>query len=322
MKAGITSDRKAIGQYIEIDGNPNVLNMEHRGDEHKGQVIYLISEQGGGCGFCAEVKCLLEQLLWAERYGFTPKVQYGDGYAYSDKGINGFEQFFKPIGNGVDDTKAMNILLSKQAYIEDLEKNFAKNGYSLSSGFTDELCEIASKYLNIKRDLKERFDREFSEMFDGEKVLGVHYRGSDYKVGYNDHPKMATIEQTEEQINIAMQTMEFERIFLATDDSNAKEYFQNKYRDTLKVYDDVQRTDSDTSVIFGESDRENHKYKLGFEILRDVYSLSLCEGLVGGVSQVTYVSSLFKKARGDDFDYKKIIDNGVNRNRKNFRPDR
>ena len=84
------------------------------------------------------------------------------------------------------------------------------------------------------------------------------------------------------------------------------------------MYADVFRSDNDTSVAFSKSDRKYHHYLLGYEIARDMYTLSLCDGLVAGKSSVSYLSNLYKHSRDEEYEYMKIIDNGNNVNENSF----
>ncbi len=319
--AGIIGNKKLVGEYIEINGDPDKFCVKHNGEAYPGSVIYLIREQGGGCGFCAELKLLLEQLWFAESYGFIPKVFYdGAQYLYSDgEGGNAFEQFFEPVGDEVNVSDALNVIISKPSYAAWIESKYSPNGYQLGDEFVSRLVHVMRKHIHIKKELEDEFKAAYYKMFNSKKVLGVHYRGSDYKVGYKDHPKMTKLDQTIEAIDVALNSSDYEMIFLATDDSDAAKTLEERYQGIIKMYKDVQRTSGDVSVAFIDNERANHRYLLGKEILRDVFSLSLCDGLVGGVSQVTFCANLFKKAGLEEYKDYHIIDNGINTDGKAFK---
>lgn len=44
---------------------------------------------------------------------------------------------------------------------------------------------------------------DLKDIFDNSKVLGVHFRGTDYKAGYQNHPVAVQIEQTITQVKKA-----------------------------------------------------------------------------------------------------------------------
>ena len=115
--------------------------------------------------------------------------------------------------------------------------------------------------------------------------------------------KIAEIEQVEEK---------FDKIFLATDDQEAIDVFQKRFGDKVCYYEDVYRGEGNVSVAFSSDLREYHRYLLGLEVLRDVYTMAQCEGLIGGISQVAYCAQIMKRGMGSEFSYFKILDKGIN----------
>ena len=60
-------------------------------------------------------------------------------------------------------------------------------------------------------------------------------------------------------------------------------------------------------------DRPLHYYKLGLEVLRDVYTLASCDGLICGLSHVSCAARYIKSAKGEMFEDIKILDSGMNK---------
>ena len=324
--AGIKADRNLISEYIEIQGNPNDLHIEHNGSLYEGKVIYLIDAVGEGYGFFAEIKTLLENLMFADQYGFIPCVRFGTKFTYYDESYdettNAFEYYFMPIGENIFPEKACNLLHSKAEYGQSLDVVYNPNpdGSHLSEEFANRLAHMIDKYIHIKPSILEDFNFEFDRIRSGnQKIVGVHYRGGDYKCNYNQHPKSISISETDSLLEECFYEKNYDVAFLATDDVEAYEYFKGKYGDRIHSFDDVIRTNEETSVAFSSSNRDKHKYKLGLEVLRDMYLLSRCDGLICGLSQVTNVARLFKKARGEEYMYIQVIDKGINRNLKKFK---
>lgn len=90
--------------------------------------------------------------------------------------------------------------------------------------------------------------------------------------------------------------------------------FENKYGEKLCYYKDVERGSTNKSVAFCKNNREQHKYLLGLEVIRDMYTLSKCDSLIAGVSQVPICAQINKISRGEKYEVVKIIDKGINRN--------
>lgn len=78
------------------------------------------------------------------------------------------------------------------------------------------------------------------------------------------------------------------------------EQFKEKFGSKL-VYYDVIRSNGTVMNCFIEKERENHHYLLGLEIIRDVYTLAACQGLVCGMSYVSFIVQVLKKANNQTF---------------------
>ena len=108
------------------------------------------------------------------------------------------------------------------------------------------------------------------------------------------------------------------KIFLATDDMNILKEFVTKYEDNVIYYSDVIRSDDMRSVAFYENNRDKNNYKLGLEVIRDMYTLSCCDGLVAGISQVAICAQINKLARKEFYEDIMIINKGIYKNHHYF----
>ena len=88
----------------------------------------------------------------------------------------------------------------------------------------------------------------------------------------------------------------------------------------MKVYQDTFRDEGGgESIAFSTNKRENHKYLLGLEVLRDEYTLTCCEGLVCGYSNVTFMARIMRRGWFEkDFQDYVLINNGIYHNNNNF----
>ncbi len=322
--AGITGNEDVIGRYIPINGNPDDFHISHLGSDYKGVIIYKICNIGNGFGFFAEFKMLLLGLLFADKYGFIPSVEFNTDFLYYDSDMskidNPFEYYFEPIGGAYNTNEAMNVIQSKieYSYSMECELNPETDGYHNTDELSDQLALVISKYIRIKPDLKKEFDDEFMSMCGNQKVLGVHYRGTDFKMEYNKHPAIVTIDQTIENVKKQLNTKGYQLIYLATDDKDAVLSFRRSFGEKLVLFDDVPRSDGNKSIARSENSRYANHYKLGKEVLRDMYFLSKCDGLVCGLSQVSYAARLFKMSRGENYCSMTILDNGINNNYREY----
>jgi len=117
-----------------------------------------------------------------------------------------------------------------------------------------------------------------------------------------------------------LNTKDYEQIFLATDENAVVERFKKEFGEAVKVYDDTYRDDgSGESIAFSKSDRKNHHYRLGLEVLRDQYMLTHCEGIVCGYSNITFIARVMRRAWFErEWEDYCLINNGLYHNKNSF----
>ena len=317
-------DKRFSHDVAMWDMNADQLTLEHGGKYNDGSIIYIIREQGNGYGFFAEFKSMLCELLFADSLGLKPTVYYGEEYAYYEEqrekiSNNAFSYYFRMKETIFNAYESRNVVYSKSCHVEYIGNIYRGIGYSSSEIFEETLAYVYQKYVEILPDLEYEFNEIIQNMFQGRKILGIHYRGTDFKQGYNGHPRVTQFDQIIEAIKKALKEIQFDYIFLATDDMEAYYKFQAEFGARVKSYEDVYRSDAEVSVAFSKSSRKDHHYLLGKEVLRDAYTLSKCHGMISGVSQVSFGARIFKKSRNEKYEYLKIIDNGINKSNKEFK---
>ncbi len=317
-------DEEYVDFFLQREYNPMLLEFESRGTEYTEKPFCIIRENGNGWGFFAEFHSLLDRMIFAELLNMTPVVVWKDKFLYYENGgvdgtINAYEYFFnQPAGYREEDIqKARLVTYSKSLQAPWIEKAFEK-GPDLSEQYKNRLAQAYRKYISFNQKTEEKLQEAYQQLIQGKKTIGVHYRGTDFKANYDGHPVNVKVEQDFEAINEAMENNHFEQIFLATDDAPALAAFKKEYGEKVVCFSDVVRGDTNKSVAFSESNRSCHHYKLAFEVLRDMYILSQCDGLIAGISQVSIIARVAKAARNEEYSYLKIIDNGKNRNNKKF----
>ena len=314
------NDEEYVSFFLDRETNPLLLEFKSYGKENMQNRFYVINETGRGYGFFAEVHALLAKLAFADLFKFTPIVSWGKEFLYyEEKEVNAFESYFKqPTSFTLEDIKKSRfVAFSKIAQGAWIEQNLEK-GADISPSYERMMGEVYKKYIFLNDNIQKKLDEETKSILQNKKTLGVHFRGTDFKMNYDNHPVAVTIEQEFEAIDQAMKLYDFEQIFLATDEIRAVDKFKEKYGLQIVCYSDVFRGDTNVSVAFSQSDRENHRYQLGYEVLRDMYTLSLCDGFIAGISQVSICARIAKRARDEEYKYLKIIDNGKNHNGKQF----
>lgn len=313
------NDEAFINKVLLVDKNPYSVEFREFGKNNPDKIIFMIPNLVCLDGFCAELRNTLKLLAYAERYGFTPYVYYGKDFLYSEKQLlngtnNPFEYYFDQTCSLSYESvmHSANVVLAeiRHAQMIDLACGIKPHSYEMNEKNISKLGEIYKKYIRINSFSMQKINKDCIELLEGStRVLGVHHRGTDYKKIYKYHPKYVTVEEKISEIEQVQE--KYDMIFLATDDQEAIKVFQKKFGSRVCCYRDVYRGGGSTSVAFSKDARVNHKYLLGLEVLRDVYTLAQCEGLVAGISQVAYCARIMKRATGSEFSYFKIIDKGI-----------
>ena len=314
-----------LEHVLDAYRNPDYLHLYTYGDDYKGETIYLVDEQGNGVGFFAELGVTLIKLYFADERGFTPYVHWGKNYLYYEQGgINGEENaflyYFMQASHVKKIDKARHLVKSEMRHYEQVKALFGAVSYEVSEEYVDAMAQMMKKYIRYNEKTEKYLKQHREELLGDKKTLGVHYRGTDFRKQYNNHPVAVQVEQTIEAVKKLFDKKGYEQIFLATDENEAVRRFKEVFGDRVKFYQDTYRDEGgDDSIAFSKSDRAHHKYLLGLEVLRDEYTLVCCDGLVCGYSNVTFIARIMRRGwlEKDYQDYV-LIDNGIYHNNNNF----
>lgn len=306
--------RMLAGEY----NNSDWLHLYSRGDEYSGQIIYHIEEYGGQVGFFCELIFTLLRLAFADERGLTPYVYWGKEHLYYEtEGVEGeynvFCYYFEPVSQVKNIERASFVVDSSDEQMHELQNRFDHHGYAFSEQYIKTLALMTKKYLRYNAKTKAFLENEFVSLIGNKKTLGVHFRGTDYRRQYNNHPIFVTLEQEIEKVRELMETGKYELIFLATDEQEAVNAFTREFGDQLKAYSETFRaSEGNESVAYSHSDRKNHHYLLGLEAIRDQYTLSRCAGLVCGLSNLSITARIMHYAWYDQpYENMVLIDNGT-----------
>lgn len=312
---------------ISIRENPCEIVIEKRGDLHRGELYYEINPVIKYEGFFAVFRRLLTALYFSDEIGAKPYVEFSKDFIYAEKQpingvLNPFEYYFEPIKpileKDIDYANAVVRFCSK--HIKLIERLNSKDQltYQVSEEYLQKLSGTFSKYIHLNSIISQYISNSQQHLNLTTKTLGVHCRGTDFNVGSKNHPIIVTVNEYFETIDRLLEKGHYDRIFLATDDSNRLQKFIEHYGDKLCYFDDVARTTGNEGVHFSNNTRDNHHYQLGAEVIRDVYTLAACDGLVASMSQVSICTRIAKRASGKYSD-EIIIDKGVVLSGKGFK---
>ncbi len=305
--------------------NPDFLTLHSFGDEYHGKIVYHIEEFGRSVGFFSEFLFALMQLYFAEDRGFIPYIHWGNNFLYYETdGIqgeyNGFLYYFELVSEVMDVNHAAHVVTATGDHIRYVQDTLNTHGYDVTTEYIDVLSVMIRRYIRYNEKTETYLKSGYRMLIGDKKALAVHFRGTDYKRQYNNHPVFVTIEQEIEKVRELIHAKDYEIIFLATDEQEAVEIFKKEFGEMVRAFDDTWRADGgDESIAFSHAERKNHHYLLGLEVLRDQYMLTRCDGLVCGISNLTLAARLMRKAWYDkDYDDLVVIDNDLCHNDRRF----
>lgn len=173
-------------------------------------------------------------------------------------------------------------------------------------------AKVYRKYIRLKPEVQSYIDENMESVLGDRKCVGVHVRGTDFRNEYRDHAKVVTLDQYMDAAEEAIKKHGFERIFLATDEEATVAEFRKRFGDKVVCYGDIFRSTDGEPVHFSDGKRKDHKYRMGLEVMRDMYTLAECDGLICGYSNVSITSRIVRLASGKPYEYENVISNGFN----------
>ena len=304
------------------------MNPRHLGLANKDKTIYVICENNGALGFFAMYRYWLEYLYFADICGYYPVISGGSKFAYREEGRvlgkkNPFEYYFyQPAGVELKQVRSSyHVICSHKLHrtIVELVYTGRYSNYFSNSNYMDAMSGIVKKYMKFNDRTWQFLTNGLNKLgFKNKKMIGVHVRGTDFRSNYNKHPVYVTAEDCFSEIERISKEKSYDKIFVATDDKRILGQFIERYGDRICYYADVVRNDRNKSVIFEEKNTKNYKYRLGLEVIRDMYTLANCDALVAGISQVAICAQINKLAMEEAYEDVIIIDKGINKNQRNF----
>lgn len=314
-------------RFMSGEGS-NVLRLESHGQKNGNAVVYKIEINTSTDGFFALFRATLNYLYFADLLHMKPVVIWGKQVPYAEtytfQGTdNAFAYYFKQTASIAEaeilQSKYMvQSMWSHQSIAENIKEQ--AQGYDRTENYLRKMGETARRHISFNEITNQKLCKDLESLSFNGRVLGLHVRGTDYRTTYKNHPVMAANEDYFAIVDHLFAEKAFEQIFLATDDLEILHAFIERYGECVKYYQDVTRGDEKTSVAFSRLKREHHHYLLGYEVLRDAYTLSRCEGFIGNLSQVSIGTQILKYSRSESFKFINIVDRGIHKQGQKFAP--
>ncbi len=291
-KEDLISKKKDFFNYINSFGT---LNAD--------KTFYIIKREPG-TGLFSNLTFVLNHLKIAKINNFIPFVDMENFYSIynEEKSIkstsNAWEYYFKNLSEfKIEEIyKSKNVLITENTFYKFFD-------YSINS---NNLISIFNNEIFLKENLSKLINKIKKNIFKNKKILAIHFRGTSYKQSPG-HPFPATKKQMIELTKEILNKENIDLIFLSTEEKNYLNIFKKKFPKQLFYLESSYR--SDKNDAFKIYPRNNHRYKLGKEILIETYLMSFADYFVYVDSNVSKVVLALNKNKNTK---NIIIENGYN----------
>lgn len=261
-------------------------------------------------GFFAYFMMALEQIKFSKTHELEPVVCFDEPHNHfyePEYSKNMWENYFEPVSmissSDLEKVEGRKVTFIDSTYHDRLGQYSdppADLGSDLEFWFEAHRAQkavLTKKYIKPKRFILDMVDRFHSECMSGEKVLGIHVRGTDKEVDQKgrryeaEESHVRKIEPSEyfPYVDEYLSCNPRAKIFIATDQQQYLDQFIEKYGQKI-ITNNVMRTRGDEPLFRLNS---GNKYLRGVEVLCDSLILSKCDYLFKGYSNVAEAAICF-----------------------------
>jgi hypothetical protein len=296
IKRNLFSKRSSFDKRIKIrsdiisNRNLNYF-IKNFGNKNRNIIFYVIQRLRGG-GMFSNLNFVLHHLKIAKDLNCIPIVdmqnfptKYNE-FRPIDKSFNAWDYYFKPLNK----YKLSEVYKSKFVIIVDGKTN-GLSEFDTFRNLNSEHYKIYKKMIKFKPYIIYEVNKFIKNNFEGQKILGVHFRGTDMK-NQERHPFPATPNQIIGQINKNIRKYNYKKIFLVTEEKKYLDILLKKFKDKI-IY--TQSFRSNKSNIFEQNIRKNHRYKIGKENIIDMLLLAKTDRIICTNSHLPDASRFINK---------------------------
>lgn len=256
----------------------------------KNKIKFYIIRISPGAGFFSNFGYVLNHLKIADDRNLIPVIDmknFPTHYNEINKinnSKNSWEYYFQKVSK----FKLKNIYKEKNIYYS--EKKTLKY-FIHDYGNSKILKKIKNKYIKLSPTIFKKFNKLTKFIFkNNRKVLGVYYRAGDMRTAPK-HPFPPTITQIINATKKIIKKDKCNYIFISSEDEKFIKKFKKIFKDYKINYLKCFRYNKLHPYFVYP--RQNHRYKLGRDILLEMLILSKCDSLIYSESNVIEASNVY-----------------------------
>lgn len=286
-----------------------VSELKTGNKKNKSRKFIVIWNQSIGMGIMSYVKNYLYYIEWATKKDLIPVIDMKNfpNSFLSEENENGWELFFEqPGGYSLEEVYESRKVKLGTGWLP--QKTSMFNDYFDIKSEEERLywCNLFSKYIRLNSVMKELLQQYRAKvMGNGEKVLGVYVRGTDYTKskphGHYIQPDARVVLQKAEEV---MAEYKCTRLFLSTEDADIFKMFKEYFKDTL-YYIERYRFSVKENEFLPQLARDKHMdyVKINRDYLCEMYLLAECDCMIGGQTGGT---EILKFMHTENYEYEYI----------------
>ena len=277
----------------------------------KGTILYNIFFNEKATGFFALVRGTIGLISFLKNNGLNITITWGNNTEYYDKryGENVFEYFYMPVCE-IDEKNVTGHVNISWNHLTTWSKVSGFNtSYNIGENEIIYLGSLYKKYFRLNNETEQYILSKINSLFTNkEQILGVHVRGTDYKIKHLNHPKFVPFIEYINIVKKLINERNYNKVFIATDDEDALMLFKNEFNDNLLYYPNSYRVTGTvgTHILGAENKRDN-----ALDVLTDAYTLAHCNALVCGLSQVSFAARYIKYSLNKSFDIVHVMSDKI-----------
>lgn len=258
------------------------------GSAHPDKTFYVIRRNYGYIGLFSIFITHLGRIKYALERGYIPVIDmqnYPNLYLEDDEigRVNAWEYYYhQPTEYNMEDVmQAKNVILSDMGIPEDRPTDDTEMLYN-EKGVLEQWRELSAKYARVQESILEASKKDWAHLFpNGERVLGVSVRGTDYaKLKPADHPIQPTVEQAVAKAKDSFQERPYDSILLSTEDIGFVTAFKEAFGDRVKCFDKEFVSYKEGIVADTVNVRKGERCLSGEEYFREKLLLCYCQDVL------------------------------------------
>lgn len=288
------------------------------GQDNPDKVFYVIRRHASRAGLFSFYATSLGSIVEAVSKGYIPVIDMQNSInpMLNEKSVgkeNAWDYYFMPPAGFTlrNISHSSNVILGSINPPEEFPDYSMIKGISDGEGESRELRKwrcAAHKYIHLKTEEEKIINRNHDLLSNGEKMIGVLCRGTDYvKLKPHGHPIQPDPEDVISKCKSEMKIYDCNRIYLATEDEAIWNRFIECFGDRVCSYQKHHFTTDIGQNVNDVANSEMNSKDRNMEYLISIGILSKCSYFIGGANGGTYGTLLMS----DGFEHEYVYDLGL-----------